>query len=419
MKDKFTALGSTFCVLSALVVIGTAQAQEKSYPRPELLIEPSQLAKPDVAKNYIVLDALNHTKFKQGHVPNAVWVNHDEWAKAFGHGKDAEAWGKRIGALGITSSSKVVVYDDNYTKDAARIWWILRYWGVEDVRLLNGGWTGWKTGNHPNETVVKLPDGVKSPFKARPDRLATKEQLLDSLKTGKLQIVDARSEKEFCGVEKLTNKRAGAIPGAKQLEWIDLLDTDTQRFKSAASLRQLFEDSGIALDRPTATHCQSGGRAAVMVFSMELMGAKDVSNYYPSWAEWSIDPETPVVPGRAKEKKEPPTETTAGWEKFAKNPVLGGNLGTCFDISVLKEGDIYRMWFSWRPKKSIALVESKDGIHWTKPVIVIGPNNKTDWENDLNRPVVIKNGDRYQMWYTGQARGKSWIGFATSKDGVA
>ena len=75
MKDKFTALGSTFCVLSALVVIGTAQAQEKSYPRPELLIEPSQLAKPDVAKNYIVLDARNHTKFKQGHVPNAVWVN--------------------------------------------------------------------------------------------------------------------------------------------------------------------------------------------------------------------------------------------------------------------------------------------------------------------------------------------------------
>src|SRR5579864_6631195 len=86
------------------------------------------------------------------------------------------------------------------------------------------------------------------------------------------------------------------------------------------------------------------------------------------------------------------TETTAGWVKYAKNPVLGGDLGTCFDISVLKEGDTYRMWFSWRPKKSIALVESKDGIQWSKPEIVIGPNDKTDWENDLNRPVVIKNG---------------------------
>ena len=75
------------------------------------------------------------------------------------------------------------------------------------------------------------------------------------------------------------------------------------------------------------------------------------------------------------------------------------------------------MWFSWRPKKSIALVESKDGIAWSKPVIVLGPNDKTDWEDDINRPVVIKHGGLYRMWYTGQARGKSWIGYATSEDG--
>jgi hypothetical protein len=110
-------------------------------------------------------------------------------------------------------------------------------------------------------------------------------------------------------------------------------------------------------------------------------------------------------------------ETTAGWVKCPKNPVLGGDLGTCFDLSILKEGDTYRMWFSWRPKKSIALVESKDGVEWTAPLIVIGPNDKTDWENDLNRPSIIKNGELYQMWYTGQAQGKSWIGYAASHDG--
>ena len=113
---------------------------------------------------------------------------------------------------------------------------------------------------------------------------------------------------------------------------------------------------------------------------------------------------------RAEEPERPPAETTAGWIKYDKNPVLGGDLGTCFDISVLKQGDTYRMWFSWRPKKSIALVESQDGVRWSKPAIVLGPNRKTDWENDLNRPVVLKHGDRYQMWYTGQARGRSWIG---------
>jgi predicted GH43/DUF377 family glycosyl hydrolase len=120
------------------------------------------------------------------------------------------------------------------------------------------------------------------------------------------------------------------------------------------------------------------------------------------------------VPGG--EKVQPPA-FSAGWVKHPKNPVLGGDLGTCFDLSVLKEADTYRMWFSWRPKKSIALVESKDGVQWSKPVIVLGPNPKTDWEDDLNRPVVLKSGDRYQLWYTGQARGKSWIGYATSPDG--
>jgi predicted GH43/DUF377 family glycosyl hydrolase len=103
--------------------------------------------------------------------------------------------------------------------------------------------------------------------------------------------------------------------------------------------------------------------------------------------------------------------------KSPKNPVLGGDLGTCFDVSVLKVGETYRMWFSWRPRKSIALVESKDGIEWSKPVIVLGPHDKTGWEDDINRPVVIKHGGLYRMWYTGQARGKSWIGYATSKDG--
>jgi predicted GH43/DUF377 family glycosyl hydrolase len=110
-------------------------------------------------------------------------------------------------------------------------------------------------------------------------------------------------------------------------------------------------------------------------------------------------------------------ETVAGWVKHPGNPVLGGELGTCFDVSVLREDGKYRMWFSWRPRKSIALVESPDGVRWSEPVVVLGPNEKTDWEDDLNRPVVLKNGGRYQMWYTGQARGHSWIGYATSQDG--
>jgi predicted GH43/DUF377 family glycosyl hydrolase len=77
------------------------------------------------------------------------------------------------------------------------------------------------------------------------------------------------------------------------------------------------------------------------------------------------------------------------------------------------------MWVSWRPKKSVALVQSPDGIHWSEPPqIVLGPEPDTGWEDDINRPVVLKRGDEYHMWYTGQAREHSWIGYATSPDGV-
>ena len=106
----------------------------------------------------------------------------------------------------------------------------------------------------------------------------------------------------------------------------------------------------------------------------------------------------------------------AGWTKYPNNPVLGGAYGTCFDVSVLKDAATYRMWFSWRPKASIALVESKDGFSWSTPEIVLGPDKSTGWENDVNRPVVLKKGDTYHMWYSAFNEQGSSIGYATSSD---
>ena len=107
----------------------------------------------------------------------------------------------------------------------------------------------------------------------------------------------------------------------------------------------------------------------------------------------------------------------SGWAKYTGNPVLGGQYGTCFDICVLHEANKYRMWVSWRPKKSIALTESPDGIHWSAPEIVLGPRPETGWEDDINRPIVVGREDGYHMWYTGQANGRSSIGYASGPDG--
>jgi predicted GH43/DUF377 family glycosyl hydrolase len=111
-------------------------------------------------------------------------------------------------------------------------------------------------------------------------------------------------------------------------------------------------------------------------------------------------------------------EGDSGWVKYSGNPVLGGQYGTCFDISVLVEGGKYRMWVSWRPKQSVAITESDDGIHWNAPEVVLPPAPETGWEDDINRPVVVHREDGYHMWYTGQAKGHSRIGYAKSADGV-
>ena len=107
--------------------------------------------------------------------------------------------------------------------------------------------------------------------------------------------MDARSEDEFCGVNKRDNQRGGAIPGAKHLEWSDLIEQKTHRFKSAEELNRLLDQAGIDLAQPTASHCNGGGRAAVMAFGLELMGADEVRNYYRGWGEWGNSQDTPIV----------------------------------------------------------------------------------------------------------------------------
>ena len=135
-------------------------------------------------------------------------------------------------------------------------------------------------------------------LKAESKRLASKDDLLKELEKKSLgQLIDARTKDEHCGESK-TAKRNGAIPGSKHLEWSDTVEKKTGRFKSAAELTKLFEDAGIDPSKPATTYCQSGGRASVMAFVLELMSGKEARNYYHSWAEWGNDSDTPVVKPR-------------------------------------------------------------------------------------------------------------------------
>jgi len=112
-------------------------------------------------------------------------------------------------------------------------------------------------------------------------------------------------------------------------------------------------------------------------------------------------------------------ETNGGWIKHGE-PVLGGPAtGTCFDVFALAEDSETRLYFSWRDKKSLAVVTGSDGVHWSQPRIILEPRMETGWEDNLNRNAVVRRQDGYHMWYCGQARGFTRIGYATSPDGYA
>jgi thiosulfate/3-mercaptopyruvate sulfurtransferase len=288
----------TSLLSATLLLAGGGDAPKQTYPRGDLLIEAAELAAR--AMDFRILDARPKAAYDQGHIPGAVWVDHDAWSKAFAQGQDPATWSGRIGKLGVEANSRVVLYDDSMGREAARVWWILRYFGLKDARLLNGGWRAWKTADLPVSTETPKPlarDFVIETPDSR--RLVTKQQVLDLLKDAKAQIIDARSEGEFCGDTSFA-KRAGSIPGAKHLEWSDALDPKTHRFRSAAELTRRFKEAGIDPAKPAVTYCQSGGRAAVMAFTLELMGAKDVANYYRSWSEWGNAEDTPVVQPKKK-----------------------------------------------------------------------------------------------------------------------
>jgi predicted GH43/DUF377 family glycosyl hydrolase len=113
--------------------------------------------------------------------------------------------------------------------------------------------------------------------------------------------------------------------------------------------------------------------------------------------------------------------TATEWTKYAGNPVLGGELGTCFDVSLDVSETRHRMWFSWRPKRGIGYAESSDGLRWhPHPEIVLGPDPGNPAENvEVTRPYVLVEGDSLTMWYAAHGDHRVVIARATSEDGLA
>jgi thiosulfate/3-mercaptopyruvate sulfurtransferase len=243
-----------------------------------------------------LLDVRPEDEYLAGHIPGAVFVDVEAWKAKFfeeGGATDEMFWADAVGRLGIDRSTAVVVYGDTAT-NPARVWWTLRYLGLENVRLLDGGWQLWLKGGGEVQVDVDPIEPVSFAPQFQHERLISKDLMLAAAGAGDsdVMIVDTRSRGEFTGRDAAAG-RAGHIPGAVNIEWLETVD-ESGRFKSSEELQTLFQARGIDPRKTLVTHCQSGGRSSVAALALELAGFRDVKNYYCGWQEWSADPTTPV-----------------------------------------------------------------------------------------------------------------------------
>ncbi|WP_440006958.1 sulfurtransferase [Halomicrococcus sp. SG-WS-1] len=243
--------------------------------------------------------------YDEAHAPGAVGFNwetqlQDQTRRDI---LDKEDFEDLLGSHGISDDSTVVLYGDNSNWFAAYTYWQFKYYGHEDVRLLDGGRDYWVENDYPTtDEEPAFPTvgyDARGPFEGI---RAYRDDVEKAIDRG-VPLVDVRSPEEFSG-EVLappglqeTAQRGGHVPGAENVSWAATVNEDG-RFKSADELRELYEDAGITDDQEVVAYCRIGERSSIAWFALsELLGYEDVTNYDGSWTEWGNLVDAPVETG--------------------------------------------------------------------------------------------------------------------------
>ncbi len=198
----------------------------------------------------------------------------------------------QLGALGVTPDTDVVIYDGG-TLFAARLWWVLDYFGHETKCILDGGLPAWVADGQPVSTEAPsaaTPVAAPGDYPANADenRLATLEQVVMALDDPAVAIIDARTADEYA---------AGHIPGAVNVNYpMNAAPDDPKTYLSGDELTRLYADAGVTPDLLVIPYCSTGVRSAVTYSALRVAGFPNVALYTGSWNEWSSDPETPKEP---------------------------------------------------------------------------------------------------------------------------
>lgn len=225
------------------------------YAHPEYLVDCDWLQAHLGDPNVRIVDCGTMDAYLRAHIPGAVGVrdnyfkNPDDRVFVM----TPEQFAAEMGFLGIGDDTEVIAYDAG-SVTAGRLWWCLNYYGHTKVRVLNGGWNLWlKEGRPITMEVPKVAPATFTP-KVNESFIATADYLLAALQRPDVVVLDVRSDGEWEGTNTRGNKRAGHIPGAVHIEWVNNLSPDdVRRFKSADELRQLYAAAGVTPEKEIIT----------------------------------------------------------------------------------------------------------------------------------------------------------------------
>jgi len=243
-------------------------------------------------------------EYDAAHVPNARFFDIDDVAD---HGSDlphmvppVEKFMSRMRAMGVGDGHQVVVYDGMGLFSAARVWWLFKLMGQNNIAVLDGGLPKWQAEGRPVEDLPPVIRDRHMTVWRQNHMVKDVTQVSAASKLGDYEIIDARSPGRFRGEEPepRAGLRPGHIPGSKNVCFKDLLNAD-QTMKNPVEIRQIFEAAGVDFNKPAITTCGSGVTAAVLSLGLERIGKTDHSLYDGSWSEWGMFPTVPVATGDA------------------------------------------------------------------------------------------------------------------------
>jgi len=243
-------------------------------------------------------------EYDAAHIPNARFFDIDDVAD---HGSDlphmvppVEKFMSRMRAMGVGDGHQVVVYDGMGLFSAARVWWLFKLMGQNNIAVLDGGLPKWQAEGRPVEDLPPVIRDRHMTVRRQNQMVKDVTQVSAASKLGDYEIIDARSPGRFRGEEPepRAGLRPGHIPGSKNVCFKDLLNAD-QTMKNPVEIRQIFEAAGVDFNKPAITTCGSGVTAAVLSLGLERIGKTDHSLYDGSWSEWGMFPTVPVATGDA------------------------------------------------------------------------------------------------------------------------